>query len=146
MLAVGTALVPFVASEWQLIAVLGVVSAFGAGAGSFSILICWVLQRRPPERRSFAAGLVNAGGSLGQFVFAPIVQAIISGFGWVTAMLALAGASLITLPLAWPLRRREAIHVATGMSAVPLMTLRAQLRIAAVEPSYWLLDRGFFHC
>jgi len=146
MLALGTALVPFVHSEWQLIAVLGVISAFGAGAGSFSILIGSVLQRLPPEKRSFAAGFVNAGGSLGQFVFAPIVQAIISGFGWVTAMLALAGASLITLPLAWPLRRREAIHVATGMSAVPLTTLRAQLRIAAAEPSYWLLHLGFFTC
>src|SRR5438874_3650291 len=127
MLALGTALVPFVDSEWQLIAVLGVISAFGAGAGSFSILIGSVLQRLPPEKRSFAAGFVNAGGSLGQFVFAPIVQAIISGFGWVTAMLALAGASLITLPLAWPLRRREAIHVATGPGAVPVTTLRAQL-------------------
>ena len=146
MLALGTALVPFVNSEWQLIAVLGVISAFGAGAGSFSILIGSVLQRLPPEKRSFAAGFVNAGGSLGQFVFAPIVQAIISGFGWVTAMLALAGPSLITLPLAWPLRRREAIHVATGMSAVPLATLRAQLRIAAAEPSYWLLHLGFFTC
>jgi len=146
MLALGTALVPFVHSEWQLIAVLGVISAFGAGAGSFSILIGSVLQRLPPEKRSFAAGFVNAGGSLGQFVFAPIVQAIISGFGWVTAMLVVAGASLLTLPLAWPLRRREAIHVATGMSAVPLMTLRAQLRIAAVEPSYWLLHLGFFTC
>src|SRR5437763_4031522 len=144
MLAVGTALVPFVASEWQLIAVLGVVSAFGAGAGSFSILIGSVLQRLPPERRSFAAGLVNAGGSLGQFVFAPIVQAIISGFGWITAMLTVAGASLLTLPLAWPLRRRDGPHIATGLGAVPATTLRAQLRIAAAEPSYWLLHLGFF--
>src|SRR5437763_3880644 len=61
-------------------------------------------------------------------------------------MLALAGASLITLPLAWPLRRREAIHVATGPGAVPLTTLRAQLRIAMAEPSYWLLHLGFFTC
>jgi MFS family permease len=146
MLALGTALVPFVHSEWQLIAVLGVISAFGAGAGSFSILIGSVLQRLPPERRSLAAGFVNAGGSLGQFVFAPIVQAIISGFGWVTAMLAVAGASLITLPLAWPLRRRDGIHFATGVGAVPMTTLRAQLRIAVAEPSYWLLHLGFFTC
>ncbi len=136
MLALGTALVPFVDSEWQLIAVLGVISAFGAGAGSFSILIGSMMQRLPPEKRSFAAGFVNAGGSLGQFVFAPIVQAIISGFGWVTAMLALAGA----------MRRRDGIHVATGPGAVPATTLRAQLRIAMAEPSYWLLHLGFFTC
>src|SRR5437764_3612080 len=146
MLALGTALVPFVDSEWQLIAVLGVISAFGAGAGSFSILIGSVLQRLPPEKRSFAAGFVNAGGSLGQFVFAPIVQAIISGFGWITAMLTVAGASLLTLPLAWPLRRRDGPNIATGLGAVPATTLRAQLRIAAAEPSYWLLHLGFFTC
>src|SRR2546429_5930034 len=105
MLALGTALVPFADSEWQLIAVLGVVSAFGAGAGSFSILIGSVLQRLPPEKRSFAAGFVNAGGSLGQFVFAPIVQAIISGFGWVTAMLAPAGARPVYPPPGLPVPR-----------------------------------------
>src|SRR3977135_1706470 len=67
MLALGTALVPFVNSEWQLIAVLGVISAFGAGAGSFSILIGSMMQRLPPEKRSFSAGFVKAGGPLRPF-------------------------------------------------------------------------------
>ena len=146
LLAIGTTSVPFVHSEGELIGALGIVSAIGAGAASFSILIGSMMQRLPPERRSFAAGFVNAGGSLGQFVFAPIVQAVISGFGWVTAMFAVAGASLLMLPLAWPLRRREAIHVATGVGALPVTTLWAQLRIAAAEPSYWLLHLGFFTC
>src|ERR1700722_8285214 len=118
MLALGMALIPFVRSEWALIGVLGIVSACGAGAGSFSILIGSVLQRLPAERRSFAGGFVNAGGSLRQVVFAPVVQGIISGFGWVTAMFAVAAASLLTLPLAWPLRRRErASAVGAGGSA-----------------------------
>src|SRR5437764_7669829 len=146
LLALGTAWIPFVHTEAGLIAALGLVSATGAGAASFSILIGSIMQRLPPERRSFAAGFVNAGGSLGQFVFAPIVQAVISGFGWVTAMFALAATSLLTVPLAWPMRRREAIPVATGAAAVPMTTLWAQLRIAAAEPSYWLLHLGFFTC
>ena len=87
MLAGGLALTPFARSEWALIMTLGVISACGAGAGSLSILIGAVSQRLAPERRSFAAGFVNAGGSLGQFVFAPLVQLAIVGFGWVTAML-----------------------------------------------------------
>jgi MFS family permease len=145
MLAAGFALTPFVRSEWGLIAVVGIVSAFGAGAGSFSILIGGIAQRVPPEWRSFSAGFVNAGGSLGQFVFAPVVQAIISTSGWVTAMFALAGASLLTIPLAWPLRRREPQPNATA--AAPLaIGLLAQLRMAAGEPSYWLLHLGFFTC
>ena len=146
MLALGMALIPFVRSEGALIGVLGIVSACGAGAGSFSILIGSVLQRLPADRRSFAAGFVNAGGSLGQFVFAPAVQAIISGFGWVTAMFAVAAASLLTLPLAWPLRRREPAGAAGAAGTASAMTLSEQLRVAAAEPSYWLLHLGFFTC
>src|SRR2546421_8962876 len=101
-----------------------------------------MMQRLPPERRSFAAGFVNAGGSLGQFVFAPIVQAVISSFGWVTAMFALAATSLLTVPLAWPMRRREALHIATRAAAVPMTNLLAQIRIPAAEPSHLLVDLG----
>src|SRR5216110_2152078 len=133
LLALGTAAIPFVHTEGELIAALGILSATGAGAASFSILIGAIMQRLPPERRSFAAGFVNAGGSLGQFVFAPVVQAIISGFGWVTAMLAVAAASLLTVPLAWPLRRRGLGHATDGPAGLPVTTLRAQLRIAAAE-------------
>jgi hypothetical protein len=50
LVAIGTAATPFVRSEWALIAVLGIVSAFGAGAGSLSILIGSVMQRLPSER------------------------------------------------------------------------------------------------
>src|ERR1700690_3477022 len=39
MLAAGTAGTAFVHSEWQLIGTIGFISAFGAGAGSLSILI-----------------------------------------------------------------------------------------------------------
>lgn len=146
MLAAGYALTPFVRSEWQLILVLGFVTAFGAGAGSFPILIGSVAQRIPAERRSFSAGLVNAGGSFGQFVFAPVVQAIISASGWATALFALAAASLATLPLAWPLRRRKAAPTTVTLAAPPAITLWAQLREAARERSYWLLHLGFFTC
>jgi MFS family permease len=146
MLALGMALIPFVHSEWALIAVLGIISACGAGAGSFGILIGSVMQRLPAEWRSSAAGFINAGGSLGQFVFAPAVQAVISGFGWMTAMFAVAAASLLTLPLAWPLRRREPVNTAGAADTATATTLREQLRVAAAEPSYWLLHLGFFTC
>ena len=147
MLAAGLALTPFVQSEWALIATLGVLSAFGAGAGSLSILIGAVSQRIAPEHRSNAAGFINAGGSLGQFVFAPLVQLAIVGFGWVNAMLALAAAMLTTLPLAWPLRRREpAAARPTGTSSEPSIGLWRQLAVAARDPSYWWLNLGFFTC
>jgi MFS family permease len=147
MRCAGMAMTPFVRSEWALIATLGIVSAFGAGAGSLSILIGSVMQRLSIERRSSAAGIINAGGSLGQFVFAPIVQAAILGFGWVGAMLGVAAATLLTLPLGLAMRRRNPAPATPGMApAEPGLTLREQLKVAAGNRSYWLLHLGFFTC
>jgi MFS family permease len=107
MLAGGLAATPFVSSEWGLLVTMGVLSAAGAGAGSFSILIGATAQRLPPARRPFAAGFINAGGSFGQFVFSPLMQGMIAGAGWIAAMFTMAAATLLTIPLAWPLRGKS---------------------------------------
>ncbi len=146
MLALGTAMTTLVHSEWALIATLGIVSAFGAGAGSLSILIGAVSQRLAPEKRSFAAGIINAGGSLGQFVFAPVVQMAILGFGWTVAMIGVALTTLLTLPLALPLRRRETAAAAATRAAEPAGGVWRQLGTAARDTSYWWLNLGFFTC
>jgi MFS family permease len=159
MLAAGSLLTTVATSQFALIMAMGVLSAAGAGAGSFSILIGATAQRLPPEKRSFAAGFINAGGSFGQFVFAPINQALISSFGWVVAMYAMAVAALGTIPLAWWLRgQRKPPAAAAAAAAAPAngaaapaapaaeMTLREQLRIALRDKSYWCLHAGFFTC
>src|SRR5689334_13754669 len=74
MMAAGSALTPLASNEFALIATIGVLTAAGAGAGSFGVLIGVVAQRVPPQRRSLASGVVNAGGSLGQVIFAPLSQ------------------------------------------------------------------------
>jgi MFS family permease len=154
MLACGSWLTTQVHSASGLIFALGVLSAAGAGAGSFSILIGATAQRLPAERRSFAGGVINAGGSLGQFIFAPINQAVLSAFGWMQAMWLMALLALTTAPLAWGLRGGK--PAAAGMpasAAAPSaskpgngLTLRAQLRIALRDRSYWCLHAGFFTC
>ena len=150
LLALGMALTPFMSSQWGFMLTLGILTAAGAGAGSFSILIGATASRLAPEKRSFAAGLINAGGSLGQFVFAPLVQLTITAAGWGVAMFGLAAASLLTLPLAWPLRRKPrpaSADDAGNATTVPAeMSLREQLRIALRDRSYWLLHFGFFTC
>ncbi|MET3929349.1 putative MFS family arabinose efflux permease [Lysobacter sp. OAE881] len=148
LLAAGMALAPALASEWGLLLTLGVLSAAGAGAGSFSILIGATAQHMPAEKRSMAAGVINAGGSFGQFLFAPLVQAVISVAGWGVAMFTLAASALATLPLAWPLRRRAASTPQTAANATPTpgIGLREQLRIAVRDRSYWMLHLGFFTC
>jgi len=152
MLAVGTAATPFVGSEWALLLTMGFLSAAGAGAGSFSILIGATAQRLPPERRAFASGFINAGGSFGQFALAPLMGAIIAGAGWIVAMLTLAGTALLTIPLAWPLRRKRAAvapaltAAAPATPAVPPIALGQQLRQALRDRSYLCLHAGFFTC
>ena len=145
LLALGNALTPFAASDMGLIATMGVLSAAGAGAGSFSILIGIAAQRLPPEKRSFAAGVINAGGSIGQSVFAPLVQLIIGAAGWASAMFATAFAALLTIPLVLPLRR-PAASSAASLAPVPHLTLGEQLRVAMRDPSYLCLHAGFFTC
>ena len=147
LLAAGLALTPFAHSQLALMTTLGILMAAGAGAGSFSILIGATANQLPAERRSFASGFINAGGSAGQFLFAPLAQALISSFGWMTAMLALAASSLLSLPLIAGLRDgRRAQAPATASAPASDMSLRDQLRIAMRERSYWFLHLGFFTC
>ena len=147
MLALGSILTPFATSSAGLLLTMGVLSATGAAAGSFSILIGIAAQRLPPERRSFAAGLINAGGSIGQSVFAPLVQLIIGAAGWASAMFATAFAALLTIPLVLPLRRSDAAAVAAAsLAPVPHLTLSEQVRVALRDPSYLCLHAGFFTC
>lgn len=144
LLALGMALTPFMQSEPGLILTLGVLAAAGAGAGSFSILIGAAAGLLPPARRAFASGFINAGGSFGQFVFAPFLQVLIAGFGWMQAMLTMAVLTLATIPLAWPLRRTP--EQAAAHASTEGIGLGRQLRIAFADRSYWCLHAGFFTC
>lgn len=145
LLAAGSAITTQVTSQWGLIFAMGILSAAGAGAGSFSILIGATAQHIPPEKRSFASGAINAGGSMGQFIFAPLNQAVMSAFGWVNAMWMMAVLALTTAPMAWWLRGSPKQHRAVAGGETGL-TLREQLRIALRNKSYWCLHAGFFTC
>jgi predicted MFS family arabinose efflux permease len=148
MLALGSALTPFATSSTGLLLTMGVLSAAGAAAGSFSILLGIAAQRLPPSKRSFASGFINAGGSIGQFVFAPVMQFIIGAAGWASAMFATAFAALLTIPLVLPLRRSDAASAtsAATLASVPQLSLTEQVRVAMRDPSYLFLHAGFFTC
>jgi predicted MFS family arabinose efflux permease len=155
MLAAGSALASRSTSELELILSLGVLVAAGSAAGSFAILIGVTSQHLPAHRRSFAAGLINAGGSMGQFLFAPFAQFLISGAGWTVAMLGLSISGLVTVPIAWLFRARGQgagaphpgdVSAETPSNAPRQLNLRQQLRIALRDRSYLCLNAGFFTC
>ncbi|MBN9696558.1 MAG: MFS transporter [Zoogloea sp.] len=143
MLALGSALTPFMDSGWGLILSLGLLSAMGSGAGSFSVLIGAAAQRLPATARGAASGVINAGGSFGQFLFAPILQGLILGVGWMGAMTALAVMSLAALPL---VGRLTTPMPAAAVEAGDTRGLRQALREALRDRSYLLLHAGFFTC
>jgi MFS family permease len=99
VLAAGCAITPYATSGFGLVVSLGLLAAMGSGAGSFSVLIGAAAQRMPLEARGTASGVINAGGSFGQFVFAPILQKLIQrSAGWVRCG-SLALLTLAALPL-----------------------------------------------
>jgi MFS family permease len=162
LLAAGNVITTWSTEPWMLIVSFGVLAAAGAGAGSFSVLIGATARQLAPQQRAFGAGVINAGGSVGQMIFAPLVQAIISASGWIAAMYAMAAASLATIPFIRPLAgtRKSVPPITAGSianarqdAAAPTMEaqtavldLRGQLRAALRDRSYWLLTVGFFTC
>jgi MFS family permease len=144
VLTLGTALTPLVSSGLGLVLTLGLLAAAGSGAGSFSVLIGAAAKHVPAESRGTASGVINAGGSLGQFVFAPVAQKLISVMGWMGAMWTLAAITLVTLPMARALRGQPA--AAHAPAAAGDHGLRHAVRTALGDRSYLLLHAGFFTC
>jgi MFS family permease len=143
VLSIGTALTPFMTSAFGLIVSLGLLSAIGSGAGSFSVLIGAAAQHLATDKRGKAAGIINAGGSFGQFVFAPVSQALIQVLGWMGAMWSLAVITLAALPLARLVSPTGPVqHQATATGSAPWQAVRE----AMGDRSYLLLHAGFFTC
>ena len=145
MLAVGTALTPLMGSGPGLIFAQGLLVAAGAGAGSFSVLIGAAAQRIPAASRGSASGVINAGGSLGQFVFAPVAQKLIQLVGWMGAMYTLAVMALLALPLIGRVTKGgSTAHAASD--STPDGGLRRAVKDSMGDRSYLLLHLGFFTC
>ena len=144
LLAVGSALTPLLTSTFGLMLTFGVLTAAGSGAGSFSVLIGSLARRLPPAQRGTAAGIITAGGSFGQFVFAPIAQRLIAITGWAGAMWSLAAMTLLALPLVRPIGGRG---LGDGsLASMPDGGIRRALRNAFSDRSYLLLHGSFLTC
>ena len=143
LMALASAITPFMTSGVGLAITLGVLSAAGSGAASFSVLIGAAAQRMPAQARGTASGVINAGGSFGQFVFAPVIQKLIQSLGWMGAMWATAALMLAALPLVGKLTAKT--HAAQ-VHPEPDTGLKQAIKTAFADRSYWLLHAGFFTC
>ena len=115
-----------------------------AQAGTTYAVIYGVIGRNvPPERRSWAMGIAAAAGSFGQFLMVPVEGLLISQAGWQNALVFLAVAALLIMPLAWGLRE-------PGLNAPGQVkreqTIAQALKEAFKYPSFQLLMAGYFVC
>ena len=143
LVALGTFITPMMTSTAGLIFAVGVLSAGGAGIAGPAVLMAATTRMTPASMRGLASGVVNAGGSFGQFAMAPIAGALLIAFGWANAMQILALVVLLALPAAWMLRGNMQQSAAAGQKAVGT---RQAIRTALRDPSYRLLAAGFFVC
>lgn len=138
----GTMLMAFSSDPWLLHVSAGAMVGFGLAGASYAIILGAIARSVPPEKRSWALGLGTAAGSLGQFLLAPLGQALIAVFDWQMALILLGGLALLVIPLSSALAgKSEAIPGAIGAA-----TLKEALGEAFRSSSYWLLIAGFFVC
>jgi predicted MFS family arabinose efflux permease len=147
LVALGTALIPLMTSTTGLIFAIGVLAVGGAGMAGPSVLMAATTRLVPADKRGLATGVVNAGGSFGQFVFAPVAQAVTVAAGWMAALQTLAALTLLALPAAWVLRGRPAPAAASGAAPAPAReSTGVAVKRALADPSFRLLAAGFFVC
>ena len=65
----------------------GVLVGTGVAFTAFSLATAAMLRVVGMERRTFVIGLCTAAGSVGQVLYSPITQGMISGYGWPIALI-----------------------------------------------------------
>jgi MFS family permease len=141
----GTLLIPHITSLPGLILSVGILSAGGAGFAGVSVLMSAVHRYVPPGKGGIYSGFVNAGGSIGQFVMAPLAGWLIVHVGWEKGISYLALFCLISLPLAWTLRGKKNDSPTLSPTSNTI-SFGQSLQLAFRTPSYLMLNAGFFVC
>lgn len=143
LVALGTFITPLMTSTAGLIFAIGVLAAGGAGMAGPSVLMAVTNRLVPAGNSGMAMGIVNAGGSFGQFVMAPLAAVLMASLGWASAMQVLGLLVLLALPAAFILKGSPT-HA--GTAAARPLPARQAMRQALSTPSYWMLAGGFFVC
>jgi MFS family permease len=116
----------------------GVLIGAAQAGTTYAVVYGGIGRQIPAERRSWAMGVAAAAGSFGQFLMVPLEGQLIARLGWHSALLVLAAAVLLIVPVAFGLReppRPAAAGQARGQSVTQAVAE------AFRYPSY-LKDKG----
>jgi len=122
----------------------GLLIGMGISGTGFGIVLPALARAVAPEKRAFALGLGTAAGSAGQFLLIPVAQEFISGYGWQTALLLMAGGALMMMLFVSVFDNGKSYN-STPIETSP-QTLKEALAEATAHKHYWLLIAGFFVC
>lgn len=115
-----------------------------AQAGTTYAIIYGVIGRNiSASKRSWAMGIAAAAGSFGQFLMVPTEGFLIDNLGWQQALLVLATAALLMMPLAWGLREP---NFRGGAGHFREQSITQALHEAFKYRSFQLLMAGYFVC
>jgi len=131
------------ATPTALMLFAGVMVGAAQAGTTFAVVFGVIGRNIPPERRSWAMGVVSAAGSFGQFLMVPTESLLITQWGWQQALVVLAIGILIILPLSFGLREPG---FAAGQSPVRNQSIVQALREAFGYRSFQLLMAGYFVC
>jgi MFS family permease len=148
LLVVGLVGCAHMSSLWQVILFYGVVMTFGANCLGLVVFVP-LLSRRFVRRRGMAISVVQSANGFARAVSAPVVQLLISSFGWRETYLIQAGfMGAMVLPLAALFRRGERAPPPAPLGRVPPQAASEPaapsspgwtLAEAARTPHFWLL-------
>ena len=145
LVAAATAATPLATTTAELVALVGLIAAPGAAAMGPGLLIAASSRWVPEAKRNMVNGIVNAGGSFGQFTVIPLAQLFIGLAGWQPALVILGALGLLAIPLVLWITAGHAAHIASQPAAHG-QSLGGTLREALRNPSFGLLTAGFFTC
>jgi MFS family permease len=111
----------------------------GCGLG---LMNAFVGRIAPEQRRMSWLGITAAAGSMGQFVFVPFNQAMITEFDWRNAMIVMAVSLFIAVPIALSMRAGSAEGFAKRTKQSLGEALREAQAIAATMSTWIESNQG----
>ena len=141
--ALGLLGMAFSASPLWFAATTGVLIGMAQAGTTYAVVYGVIGRNVSAEKRSWAMGVAAAAGSLGQAMMIPTDGFLIDRLGWQQALMALAMATLVMVPLAWGLREPG---LGAGGGARRDQSILHALQEALRYPSFQLLMAGYFVC
>ena len=140
--ALGLMLSSQVTTQTEFLLGTGFLMGIGMSGCGLGLMNAFVGRIAPEERRMSWLGITTAGGTMGQFIFVPFSQAMITEFDWRGAMMVMSVALFIAVPIALSLRAGSA----EGLAKRTRQSLSEALHEAAGHRGYVMLVSGYFVC